>query len=168
MATKAKTKTAAKHGDAEPEALRFGRSAIHGTGVFANRRFEQDDVIERCPVLTLSGPDADAVIDTVLGNYVYEWEHGYALALGYGSLYNHSHQPSARYEMDYDHDEIHVVSSPPHPPRRGDHHQLQRRRRRPGPRLVRGALRPGARTRRRNRRRVDGPRPWPARWARPQ
>ena len=110
MATKAKTKSAAKHGDAEPEALRFGRSAIHGTGVFANRRFEPDDVIERCPVLTLSGPDADAVVDTVLGNYVYEWEHGYALALGFGSLYNHSHQPSARYEMDYDNDEIHVVA----------------------------------------------------------
>ena len=110
MATKAKTKSAAKHGDAEPEALRFGRSAIHGTGVFANRRFEPDDVIERCPVLTLSGPDADAVIDTVLGNYVYEWEHGYALALGFGSLYNHSHRPSARYEMDYDNDEIHVLA----------------------------------------------------------
>jgi hypothetical protein len=110
MATKSKSKSVAKHGDAEPEALRVGRSSIHGTGVFANRRFEPDDVIERCPVLTLSGPDADAVVDTVLGNYVYEWEHGYALALGYGSLYNHSHQPSARYEMDYDHDEIHVVA----------------------------------------------------------
>jgi len=37
-------------------------------------------------------------------------QRGYALALGYGSLYNHSHQPSARYEMDYDVDEIHVVA----------------------------------------------------------
>jgi hypothetical protein len=67
-------------------------------------------VIERCPVLALSGSDADAVVDTLLGNYVYEWEQGYALALGYGSLYNHSHQPSARYEMAYDLDEIHVVA----------------------------------------------------------
>lgn len=90
--------------------LRFGRSPIHGTGVFAERRFEADEVIERCPVLVVEGDDADAVVDTVLGNYVYEWEQGYALALGYGSLYNHSHQPSARYEMDYEIDEIHVVA----------------------------------------------------------
>ena len=92
------------------DSLRVGRSAIHGTGVFATRRFEAGEVIERCPVLVLSGTDADAVVDTVLGNYVYEWETGYALALGYGSLYNHSHQPSARYEMDYEADEIHVVA----------------------------------------------------------
>jgi uncharacterized protein len=90
--------------------VRVGRSAIHGTGVFAERRFDPDEIIERCPVLTLDGPDADAVVDTVLGNYIYEWEQGYALALGYGSLYNHSHQPSARYEMDYEIDEIHVVA----------------------------------------------------------
>jgi len=111
MATKAKTKSPAKHATGEP--LRFARSPIHGTGVFANQRFGGDDVIERCPVLRLSGTDADLVIETVLGNYVYEWEDGYALALGFGSLYNHSHQPSARYEMDYDIGEIHVVALRP-------------------------------------------------------
>ena len=110
MTTKAKTKAATDDDRDAAARVRVGRSAIHGTGVFANRRFEPDEVIERCPVLTLAGTDADAVVDTVLGNYVYEWEEGYALALGYGSLYNHSHQPAARYEMDYDHDEIHVVA----------------------------------------------------------
>lgn len=108
--TKAKSKAHGSGGGTETPALRYGRSALHGNGVFANRRFEADDVIERCPVLVLTGTDADAVVDTLLGNYVYEWEHGYALALGYGSLYNHSHQPSARYEMAYDEDEIHVVA----------------------------------------------------------
>jgi uncharacterized protein len=110
MATKAKSEATTEHAATGTVTLRVGRSPIHGTGVFAARRFEADEVIERCPVLTLSGSDADAVVDTVLGNYVYEWEHGYALALGYGSLYNHSHQPSARYEMDYDNDEIHMVA----------------------------------------------------------
>lgn len=105
---KVKDKKAAK--GTSRDSVRVGRSAIHGTGVFATRRFESGEVIERCPVLVLSGADADAVVDTVLGNYVYEWETGYALALGYGSLYNHSHQPSARYEMDYETDEIHVVA----------------------------------------------------------
>ena len=110
MATKAKSKAQGSARATATPAIRFGRSPIHGTGVFANRRFEADDVIERCPVLVLTGTDADAVVDTVLGNYVYEWEHGYALALGYGSLYNHSHRPTARYEMAYDEDEIHVVA----------------------------------------------------------
>jgi hypothetical protein len=91
-------------------AIRVGRSHLHGTGVFANRRFEVDEVIERCPVLVVEGVDADAVVDTVLGNYVYEWEPGYALALGFGSLYNHSHDPAARYEMDYEEIEIHIVA----------------------------------------------------------
>ena len=112
--TDSKTRTkAAKDPSADPTApgaLRVGRSPIHGTGVFATRRFDADEVIERCPVLVLDGSDADAVVDTLLGNYVYEWEQGYALALGYGSLYNHSHQPAARYEMDYELDEIHVVA----------------------------------------------------------
>jgi len=107
---RAKTKTKERPDGPQTGSLRVGRSAIHGTGVFATRRFEEGDVIERCPVLLLGGADADAVVDTVLGNYVYEWEPGYALALGFGSLYNHSHQPSARYEMDYTIDEIHVVA----------------------------------------------------------
>lgn len=108
--SKSKSKPKARADGPRTDALRVGRSTIHGTGVFATRRFEEGEVIERCPVLLLGGADADSVVDTVLGNYVYEWEPGYALALGFGSLYNHSHQPSARYEMDYDTDQIHVVA----------------------------------------------------------
>lgn len=110
MASKAKNTKKRSAATAATASLRVGRSPLHGTGVFALRSFEADEVIERCPVLTLTGTDADAVVDTVLGNYVYEWEKGYALALGFGSLYNHSHDPGARYEMDYTIDEIHVVA----------------------------------------------------------
>jgi SET domain-containing protein len=33
-----------------------------------------------------------------LGNYVFVWEDNkFAVALGYGSLYNHSYEPNAKY-----------------------------------------------------------------------
>jgi len=90
-----------------------GRSAIHGTGVFASRSFEADEVIEQCPVLVVPPDHATRVSTTTLGDYVYEWEGGYAVALGFGSLYNHSRTPAARYEMAYDLEEIHVVAVRP-------------------------------------------------------
>lgn len=94
-------------------ALCVRTSAIHGTGVFATAAFEIDDVIERCPVLVVPPDQAFEVADTVFGDYVYEWEGGSALALGFGSLYNHSRASTARYEMDYDLEEIHVVAVQP-------------------------------------------------------
>jgi hypothetical protein len=85
-------------------------SEIHGTGVFAARAFAPDEVIEQCPVLVVPPEQAERVAPTTFGDYVYDWEGGYALALGFGSLYNHSRSPAARYEMDYDLEEIHVIA----------------------------------------------------------
>ena len=71
-----------------------------GRGVFARRAIAEGEVIETCPVLVFpteevrSGPAW-----TRLGEYCFEWGRGtVALALGYGSLYNHSYEPNARYE----------------------------------------------------------------------
>lgn len=69
-----------------------------GLGVFASRDIAADEVIERCPVLVMSKSDVWQV-DAVLSRYVFSWGDGkVALALGYGSLYNHSFQPNARCE----------------------------------------------------------------------
>jgi len=71
-----------------------------GRGVFARRLIPDGEVIERVPVLVLlvaetrtaSGP-------TRMSGYCFEWGRGtVAVALGYGSLYNHSYQPNARYD----------------------------------------------------------------------
>jgi SET domain-containing protein len=66
-----------------------------GRGVFARRPIETGEVIETCPVLVLP---ADSVEDVPagIGGHVFEWGRG-KLALGYGSLYNHSYRPNARY-----------------------------------------------------------------------
>lgn len=69
-----------------------------GLGVFAARDIVADEVIERCPVLVLSKSDVWQV-DSTLSRYVFTWrDDQVALALGYGSLYNHSFHPNARCE----------------------------------------------------------------------
>jgi uncharacterized protein len=69
-----------------------------GRGVFARRPIEAGEVIETCPVLVLPAGAVEDV-SAAIGSYVFEWGRGeLALALGYGSLYNHSYRPNARYE----------------------------------------------------------------------
>ena len=69
-----------------------------GRGVFARKSIPCDTLIERVPVLVMP---VHAMWETegnsTLANYVFHWGPGtVALALGYGSLYNHSYQPNAR------------------------------------------------------------------------
>ncbi|HEY2812334.1 MAG TPA: SET domain-containing protein [Acidimicrobiales bacterium] len=77
-------------------------SSVHGRGVFASRRFEYGDDVESCPVLPVPGDQVGALDSTDLYGFVFEWEDGVAFALGYGSLYNHSWTPNARYDHDYE------------------------------------------------------------------
>lgn len=71
-----------------------------GRGVFARRFIAEGEIIETCPVLVVpTGEVRSGPAWTRLGEYCYEWGQGsVALALGYGSLYNHSYEPNARYE----------------------------------------------------------------------
>ena len=68
-----------------------------GRGVFALRPIAKGEVVERVPVIVFSAQDNEA--NPVLGHYVFAWGRGtVALALGYGSLYNHSYSPNCRYD----------------------------------------------------------------------
>jgi uncharacterized protein len=71
-----------------------------GRGVFAQRSISEGTVIERVPVIVF--PIAEIwseVAEPLLVDYVFMWgKDTVALALGYGSLYNHSYQPNARYD----------------------------------------------------------------------
>ncbi|OAI39241.1 hypothetical protein AYO40_01340 [Planctomycetaceae bacterium SCGC AG-212-D15] len=71
-----------------------------GRGVFARQAIPEGTVIERVPVLLVelfrvTGPTPVPELARVcfLRNRKYA-----ALALGYGSLYNHSYRPNAKYE----------------------------------------------------------------------
>lgn len=66
-----------------------------GRGVFAKTPIAAGTEIERVPLLIM---DVESIDESMLMDYVYTWtETKVALALGYGSLYNHSYEPNAQY-----------------------------------------------------------------------
>ena len=87
-----------------------------GRGVFASVDIKKDEIIEIAPILILEFSDfitqrvsrsdamkSRAIIDTKWNKLFeyYFWMDDYvALALGYGSLYNHSKDPNCQYELN--------------------------------------------------------------------
>ncbi len=84
----------------QSDAIEVKRAKGKGRGVFARRPIRKGEVIERVPVLLLTAEEfSKGLSGTVLEDYCFGWEGDkVALALGYGSLYNHSFRPNARYE----------------------------------------------------------------------
>lgn len=80
----------------QSELIEVRQTRTRGRGVFARQDIAAETVIEIAPVLVFPVEDA---VDTELGDYVFTWSRDQvALTLGYGSLYNHSYCPNARYE----------------------------------------------------------------------
>ena len=77
-----------------------------GRGVFAARPFRAGEVVEVCPVILFKKPYE--VLHKELKTVVFHWPvpegsaETQALALGYGSLYNHANPSNLRYETDTD------------------------------------------------------------------
>ena len=66
-----------------------------GRGVFAATRITAGTEIERCPMLIVGADQGEALAHGADGS-VFGWgSDSTALALGYGSLYNHSYGPNA-------------------------------------------------------------------------
>ena len=84
----------------QSDAVEVKRIQGKGRGVFARRAIARGEVIESVPVLVMTGrEDAEGLALTPLKDYCFAWgTDRVALALGYGSLYNHSYRPNARYE----------------------------------------------------------------------
>lgn len=78
------------------------KSQIHGNGIFAFKNIEKNEIIEECPIIILNSDDTIKIDPTNLYNYYFSWENNWsAIALGYGSIYNHSYEPNAVYEKDF-------------------------------------------------------------------
>lgn len=88
-------------------------TANKGRGVFACRAFAPGDLIEATPVILIPPGDWTNIAPTVLADYVFnfgpEKDH-LAVALGLGSLYNHSYTPNARYFKDWEQRTIRFVA----------------------------------------------------------
>ena len=89
--------------------LYFAPSAVHGRGVYCAHLLSAGDVIEICPVIVLPQGEIDLLSHSLLYEYYYLWgerQDQCAIALGFGSLYNHSVKPNAEFVPDYSDDTI--------------------------------------------------------------
>jgi SET domain-containing protein len=74
-----------------------------GRGVFATKDLKKGELIEVCPTIVVGSNDLEKVNQTGLVEYSFYFGErlGKAMiALGYGSIYNHSYEPNAKYEID--------------------------------------------------------------------
>ncbi len=88
-----------------PGKIRLGLTAKKGRGVFASATIARGELVEVCPVIVIPAGQWPHIEPTVLALYIFnfgpEGEHA-AIALGYGSLYNHSFAPNAEYTKSWD------------------------------------------------------------------
>lgn len=75
-----------------------------GRGVFTAHPIEKGSMIEIAPVLVIPKAEVEVIHKTVLHDYYFRWGKEMekcAIALGFGSLYNHSFEPNMTFEMDF-------------------------------------------------------------------
>ncbi len=71
-------------------------------------------LIEICNVIVLSKEDATLIHKTHLHDYYFLWDEkigSIGIALGYGSLYNHSSSPNAETESMIETDELRILAT---------------------------------------------------------
>ena len=78
----------------------------YGRGIFSTRAIKKDELIEETPVIIIPKIEWDRMRESILLNYIFHWGENKALALGYGSLYNHSYTPNARYARNIENNSI--------------------------------------------------------------
>lgn len=96
-----------------------------GRGVFTSGPISKGDFIESAPVIILKAEDREIIHNTKLHDYYFLWDnepliitddpekkknYSCALALGYGSLYNHSKTPTASYTLVYNENCIEFIA----------------------------------------------------------
>lgn len=87
-----------------------------GRGVFSDFEFGKNQIVCRCNVIVLGNKDTKVARDTLLTTYLFDWPSPHetldddwtssAIALGVGSLFNHSDEPNLKWEIRRDKLEI--------------------------------------------------------------
>jgi uncharacterized protein len=98
------------------QAIFVASSPIGGRGVFTSKKIYKGDSIEVCPVVVMKVGEMELLDKTTLYDYYFLWENEdetiktCAIALGFGSLYNHAAPSNADYEMDFDLQTIDIIA----------------------------------------------------------
>ncbi|MCL6096467.1 MAG: SET domain-containing protein-lysine N-methyltransferase [Patescibacteria group bacterium] len=73
-----------------------------GRGVYARCDIQKDEIIEKCPVIEVPKHDMANLRESFLVTYFFYFgknKERLAVALGFGSIYNHTHKPNAEYQI---------------------------------------------------------------------
>jgi SET domain-containing protein len=76
------------------------RKCKYGRGIFATRDIKKGEMIHEAPIIISPSNEYKYLKKTKIMDYVFWWGDDCALALGYGSLFNHSYTPNALYEYN--------------------------------------------------------------------
>jgi hypothetical protein len=85
-----------------PSGLKVGHAPGRGRGVFAERAIAAGEVVECVPVIVFPPEEQHHLVETVLNSYVFGWRDSVAIALGFGSIYNHSWRPNLEYRKRFE------------------------------------------------------------------
>ena len=96
-----------------PHTIEIKESPGKGLGVFATTLIYEGEIIETCHLITLP---IDHTTGHILTDYRFNWPQGLnaqeqVIALGYGSLYNHSNNPNARWEDHPEHKAFNFIAT---------------------------------------------------------
>lgn len=71
-------------------------------GVFAIRNIKKGELLHEAPVISYPNEQHQYIEQTILGDYAFEYGINHsAILLGYGMLFNHSYEPNAVYEINF-------------------------------------------------------------------
>lgn len=88
-------------------------SAVDGLGVLAIEDIVEGELIEICPVIIIPKAQVQVIHNTVLHDYYFLWgpeADKAAIALGFGSMYNHASDSNAKYAMDFEMETIDIYA----------------------------------------------------------
>lgn len=92
--------------------LYIGETDNKGRGVFTSSAIKAGVLVETAPVIVMSGADRKLLDQTLLHDYIFEWQPDGAdmccMALGWAPIYNHSYKSNCEYFMDYDENTIRI------------------------------------------------------------
>ncbi len=92
--------------------LEIRKAGNKGRGVFTTDSIPADTIIEESPVIVMDNDDRRQLDETLLHDYIFEWEPEGAkkccMALGWVPIYNHSYSSNCEYFMNYEDETISI------------------------------------------------------------
>jgi len=90
--------------------IAFAKTPDTGLGVYSKESIRDGEVIEIAPLIIV---DSDAMSVNNLDDYIFtinKEKDQYAIALGYGSIYNHSDDPNAEWNIDQEKEQLRIIA----------------------------------------------------------